>query len=581
MEKTGIILVHGVSGSHTDLYPIELLFSDKRYLTLNIELPNHNSNFNNINFNAETFQNNLIERINKFSEQLKQYILIGHSTGGTLLLSILNKLNKPPTLNIMLATPYKVDMSYIERWDNSTKNKDTRMDMDSMAELIALINQQSRKKDPCNIHTLIFQAIDDELVPYSDSEKWHEKLSSATSKLIRLENGNHHFIQKHSDYIFQKIMTELNLMTNKLNNTDILSKIDPQIVTHTINSPQIQNNLVNSPSVKRALKKEIELSKHIDNKPVFANIEITTRCNFKCSFCAREHVNIQEIDMSISEFDQILSKLPSVYKVRIVGLGEPLLHKQISEFIRCAKSYNKHVGIVTNAQLLTENIGKDIIKAGLDEITFSIDSTVQNIAQEIRKGSNISKILENINAFLTLDGSEDLRTAVFTAISKQSLSSLEKTIEDICKLNIQAIVLSDLNFEDNIEQSVNRNMTDKNYETIKNAILTAYRNGKPVINSRAIEEFGIENRIRDFLIKTPEQIFEKSTKHTWCLSPWQTLPVLVNGDITVCDCQPETRTGNILKDNLDEIWNSQQFQMQRKGMISEHPIKACKSCPRF
>lgn len=585
MDSIGVILVHGVSGSYKDLLPLADLFSqEEKYSVLNIELPNHTSDSNNIAFIADDFQRFLHRRISQFTQDLDRYIVIGHSTGGSLLLSILNQLQKQPLLNIMLATPHKVDMDYIERWEDSTQNKHTRMGMDSLAELIALINPVSRKKDKHKTNTLIFHAFDDELVPYTDSQKWVHKFSNSTCKLIGIKNSSHHFIKANANYIFENIKEEVSRVTrSKVSHpsTKQLESIDTNLASHVKNTPIIANNLIQAPSVQRALGKELDLSNVVDYSPSFANIEITTHCNFKCSFCAREHVDIKEQHMTLAEFETILSLLPETYKIRIVGLGEPLLHKQITEFIKCAKKHNKHIGIVTNAQLLTEEIGKELIQTGLDEITFSIDSTEQDIAEQIRRGSNIPKILNNISKFLTLEGSENLRTAVFTAISKKSIPALEKTISDICKLNIQAIVVSDLNFEENSNYSVHSNLSEREYGTLKNAIAIAYKNGKPVINSRAIEEFGIEDRIRDFLIRTPEQIYKKSTRHKWCLSPWQTLPILVNGDVTVCDCQPNTRAGNIFIDPIEKIWNSCQYSSQRKIMQSEKPLSACTGCPRF
>ncbi len=585
MGSVGVILVHGVSGSHKDLLPLSALFSqDKKYSVLNIELPNHTSDSDDIAFIADDFHDFLLKKITQFTSGLDSYIVIGHSTGGTLLLSILNQLQKQPLLNIMLATPYKVDMAYVERWESSTKNKVTKIGIDSIAELIALINQVSRTKEVYKNNTLIFHAFDDELVPYSDSQRWVNKLSTSTCKLIGVKNSSHHLIKANARYIFENIETETSRITrSKVNNASNkqLKYIDSNLASHVKNTPNIANNLIKSPSTQRALGKELDLSNAIDYLPSFANIEITTYCNFKCSFCAREHVDIKEKNMTLAEFETILSLLPETYKVRIVGLGEPLLHKQIDDFIKCAKKHSKHVGIVTNAQLLTEQTGKNLIKAGLDEITFSIDSTDQDIAEQIRRGSNISKILNNINQFLALNGSENLRTAVFTAISKKSIPTLEKTISDISKLDIQAIVVSDLNFEENNNDSVHSNLAEHEYETMKRAIAIAYKNGKPVINSRAIEEFGIENRIRDFLIRTPEQIYEKPKQHKWCLSPWQTLPILVNGDITVCDCQPNTRAGNIFKDPLNNIWNGSEYSCQRISMVSNTNPSACAGCPRF
>jgi wyosine [tRNA(Phe)-imidazoG37] synthetase (radical SAM superfamily) len=87
--------------------------------------------------------------------------------------------------------------------------------------------------------------------------------------------------------------------------------------------------------------------------------------------------------MKIETFKRILDLLPHAYRVTIVGLGEPLLHPKITEFIKIAKSLKRRVGLVTNASLLDSVMSKELISAGLDSIAFSLDTVNQNIANSV------------------------------------------------------------------------------------------------------------------------------------------------------------------------------------------------------
>jgi radical SAM protein with 4Fe4S-binding SPASM domain len=61
----------------------------------------------------------------------------------------------------------------------------------------------------------------------------------------------------------------------------------------------------------------------------------------------------------------------------------------------------------------------------------------------------------------------------------------------------------------------------------------------------------------------------------------QTVPVDVQGNITMCDCQPENRVGNILTDPFNKIWRGDLMNEYRKRMISDDPPDACRICPRL
>jgi radical SAM protein with 4Fe4S-binding SPASM domain len=79
----------------------------------------------------------------------------------------------------------------------------------------------------------------------------------------------------------------------------------------------------------------------------------------------------------------------------------------------------------------------------------------------------------------------------------------------------------------------------------------------------------------------PAQLYQRSATHTWCFSPWQTMPVDVEGNVTLCDCQPDYVIGNLFQSPFSEIWNGENFQRYRAAMLSQKPPEACKICPRF
>ncbi|MFX1363152.1 MAG: SPASM domain-containing protein [Promethearchaeota archaeon] len=79
----------------------------------------------------------------------------------------------------------------------------------------------------------------------------------------------------------------------------------------------------------------------------------------------------------------------------------------------------------------------------------------------------------------------------------------------------------------------------------------------------------------------PDQLYTRSRRHKYCFSPWQTLPIDVEGNITLCDCQPENRLGNIFTQPFSEIWNGRKMMNYRRQMLGPNPPEPCKICPRF
>lgn len=130
-------------------------------------------------------------------------------------------------------------------------------------------------------------------------------------------------------------------------------------------------------------------------------------CNFKCNYCIfstpkHNHGFISNetfLDLNLyKKFIDDLTEFPSKLKVlRFVGIGEPLLHKNIVEMISYASQKNiaNTIEILTNASLLTPSLTDSLISAGLNRIVISIQGT------SAEKYLSTSNIHINFNNFIS------------------------------------------------------------------------------------------------------------------------------------------------------------------------------------
>ena len=112
------------------------------------------------------------------------------------------------------------------------------------------------------------------------------------------------------------------------------------------------------------------------------------------------------------------------------GIGEPLLHPQIDQFVCLAKQHlpnNAWVGIQTNGSLLTQPLAEKLINAGLDRICVSIDTDKPETFQDIRRGGKVDDI---VNAFSVLNraktarGNTNLKLGIEFVLVKDNLTDL-------------------------------------------------------------------------------------------------------------------------------------------------------------
>lgn len=140
------------------------------------------------------------------------------------------------------------------------------------------------------------------------------------------------------------------------------------------------------------------------------DIEITNRCNATCHFCPRDATPHQGI-MDVATFDKALQRAVDYRQVvkdvsglpitvSLCGLGEPLINRECVDFVKKVKAEGFRCSMSSNGNLLTEDKGKALLDAGLNEIYINVSDT----GDEYEKVYNLpwDRTCDNITRFLEL-----------------------------------------------------------------------------------------------------------------------------------------------------------------------------------
>jgi len=128
-------------------------------------------------------------------------------------------------------------------------------------------------------------------------------------------------------------------------------------------------------------------------------IEPTIYCNLDCRTCIRNVWNEEMGSMTEATYAQILDNLKSIEPRPAIffgGLGEPLFHKDIADWITQAKAMGATVEMITNATLLTEEKARALVASGLDNLWISIDGATPESYADVRLGAQLPQVIENV-----------------------------------------------------------------------------------------------------------------------------------------------------------------------------------------
>ena len=177
--------------------------------------------------------------------------------------------------------------------------------------------------------------------------------------------------------------------------------------------------------------------------------EITNRCNLHCDICwrtLREESQAPK-DMSFKNFKTALEKLlmaGTLKEINTQGLGEPLLCPEVLEILRLAKSKGLAVWFVTNGTQITDDMAKHLVEIAVDKVRISIDSADEKTYSEIKRGSSLKTVTENmerINRYKKAMNSDYPRMALNSVAGKKTLGGVRNLLEMAKNHKVEEVTL--------------------------------------------------------------------------------------------------------------------------------------------
>ncbi|MBI4211453.1 MAG: radical SAM protein [Deltaproteobacteria bacterium] len=153
----------------------------------------------------------------------------------------------------------------------------------------------------------------------------------------------------------------------------------------------------------------------LQKRPKLLNIEFTKHCNAKCSFCACWQV---ESPNEMTDYSAVVKKFRPL--VVAVSGGEPLLRRHYDTLLKDLRPYCHFLQIITNGALLNENSAEKLVKAGVNQISVSLDY-IGNRHSENRK---IEGLYEHIEATLPKLAQKCYKIALNTVIMESNLDHI-------------------------------------------------------------------------------------------------------------------------------------------------------------
>lgn len=289
--------------------------------------------------------------------------------------------------------------------------------------------------------------------------------------------------------------------------------------------------------------------------PFFLSVETSNYCNLHCPECPVGRRQITRADAA--HFDLTLYKKliddqkGTLQHVILYFQGEPLLNKQLAEFVDYAHQTRIYTSTSTNGQLLNKKNAKELVLSGLDKLIVSVDGATQETYEQYRVGGKLEK---------TLDGIRELVRC------KAELKSATPLIE------MQFIVLKSNEHQLSKMKKLARELRVDRLR-FKTAQLYEFEQGNKLLTS--IDKFARYKKMAN----GNYEIKNNLPNHCWRL--WNGGVVNAKGELLPCcyDKESEFSFGNINDASFSETWHNKKASGFRDSILQNRKqYEMCRNC---
>jgi radical SAM protein with 4Fe4S-binding SPASM domain len=333
--------------------------------------------------------------------------------------------------------------------------------------------------------------------------------------------------------------------------------------------------------------------------PAAVYLTAENRCNLKCKSCAiwedmAETDDKGEPRLSAEEMYPLIDRIKAwgdVEHIAFDTIGEPFLDKSFEDYVAHANRQGFSTSTVTNGMPLTETRALKVIKSGLRYISFSIDSPIAEVHDEIRgQQGAFDKTFRNIQllqrmkkAHAATTGEDRPAIMIISVVSRDNFRDIDKMADLVLKLQVPRLRLV---YAATVDEQTSQNLNLQSEDAKTNAHRFELKAEDLHIDEEdmplLMEKLGLlACKCNTYGIHLDLAINAANVSRK-CGVLWNQTFIDKFGNVYPCGMMTDTHLGNIRHRSLDEIWNGDGYaklrEMLHKRNSGQIYLDICEHC---
>jgi MoaA/NifB/PqqE/SkfB family radical SAM enzyme len=302
--------------------------------------------------------------------------------------------------------------------------------------------------------------------------------------------------------------------------------------------------------------------------PVSVTIDVTRRCNLRCSGCPSHSPHLDTPlpvlsgtgDFDVDMFGKLCGELKSMGSENMIfsGDGEPLLHPRLLDLIGLARGAGLRTVLLTNGTLFTPENVRSLIDSGLNLVRVSLWATTPEEYEKNYPGTNprfLQSALSGLSLLASTRAARDgasLRVTLLTVLNRINCRAVDSFVSIAIQARAGGMLFAQM-------RTLNGRLAGLALSREEEAaVIGDLRRAGERLRSAGLNH-NIEETIRRF------EIGEAVRAKIPCYIAWLHPCIKVDGAVLPCGpcAQP---VGSLRERSFREIWNGAGYREFRQRL---------------
>ncbi len=314
-------------------------------------------------------------------------------------------------------------------------------------------------------------------------------------------------------------------------------------------------------------------------------VELTSTCPFDCVFCTRKTRFGAGQHLNFEVYKAVIGELESPEFIGLNYSGESIYYPRLLEAVRLANATGASTELVTAFAPISKKLLEELVASGLDRLAISLHTLDPRQYLDVYRFGSLELLQERIDDFLSIKeklGAKKPRLDFCFVALHENLGQLAAVAQYALQVGAAEIFIHPVIGRHPLPHDFSRELSaNRLQESFKSNLRDAVASARAAAPGVPITILNPDVDPDPQLGYSPAYFAPPLPSgariHTCDQSPFESVHILANRDVVICEVLDEVPLGNLGEHSLREIWDGERYREFRKKYVMAE-ISECCSC---